>query len=100
MEPSSIGSSLIELFENAEWLRGLHQPTGPRYAACTNQASRTGHSWVPPHAGHRARTIRERMRNKVMISVVMPISICWPVFGQANRSFSMSKALHLVRLAR
>ena len=35
-------------------LRGLHHPTKPPYAACTSQASRTGHSWVPPQAEHRA----------------------------------------------
>jgi hypothetical protein len=60
-----------------------------RQAAVANQASLTGHSWTWPQAGHIARTICDRIRNSVPISLSMPTSTPFRVFGQTKISLSI-----------
>src|SRR3982074_3493713 len=63
---------------------------GSGYAALARCASRTGHSGNSPQAGHWARTDRERIRRRVLISVATPISTGRRVVGQVNIRRSMA----------
>src|SRR3981081_1862293 len=63
---------------------------GSGYAAVASCASRTVHSCNSPQAGHWARTDRERIRRRVLISVATPISTGRRVVGQVNIRRSMA----------
>src|ERR1700716_1341092 len=63
---------------------------GSGYAALASCASRIGHSCNSPQAGHWARTDRERIRSRVLISVATPISTGRRVVGQVNIRRSMA----------